>query len=155
MKQKKRWILLLQCFGILLLPFSGKTQKAIITEIKEIHPIRKEINVFPIIQIPGNKKVSFLMNQKMREEALYLDSTGFKKSIFEVAWYGDDDKNPYWEYDDFEYEIFSNTARFINLSISFVGGKHSQFQTLYFLFDTKTGEDISFKKILNSEGKNG
>jgi hypothetical protein len=153
MKQQKHWLLLLQCFCILLLPFFGKTQKAIITEIKEMHPLKKEINVFPVIQIPGNKKVSFLINQKLREEALYLDSTGFKKSIFEIAWFRDDSNNPYWEYDDFEYEVFSNTARFLNLSILFSGGKHCQSQTLYFLFDTKTGEDISFKKILNSEGQ--
>jgi hypothetical protein len=153
MKQQKHWLLLLQCFCILLLPFFGKTQKAIITEIKEMHPLKKEINVFPVIQIPGNKKVSFLINQKLREEALYLDSTGFKKSIFEIAWFRDDNKNPYWEYDDFGYELFSNTDNFINLSILFSGGKHSQSQTLYFLFDTKTGEDISFKRILTKQGQ--
>ena len=118
-----------------------------------MHPLKKEINVFPVIQIPGNKKVSFLINQKLREEALYLDSTGFKKSIFEIAWFRDDNNNPYWEYDDFEYEVFSNTARFLNLSILFSGGKHGQSQTLYFLFDTKTGENISFNKVLNSEGQ--
>lgn len=153
MKQKKRWIVFLQCFCILLLPFFGKTQKAIITEIKEMHPLKKEINIFPVIQIPGNKKVSFLINQKLREEALYLDSTGFKKSIFEVAWLRDDNKNPYWEYDDFGYELFSNTDNFINLSILFSGGKHGQSQTLYFLFDTKTGEDISFNRILTKQGQ--
>lgn len=153
MKQQKHWLLLVQCFCILLLPFFGKTQKAIITEIKEMHPLKKEINVFPVIQIPGNKKVSFLINQKLREEALYLDSTGFKKSIFEIAWFRDDNNNPYWEYDDFGYELFSNTDNFINISILFSGGKHGQSQTLYFLFDTKTGEDISFNRILTKQGQ--
>ena len=129
------------------------SQIAIIKEIKEVNPIRKEQNVFPLVTIPGNISATRRINKTLQEDLLYSDSAGFKKSIFEIVWDRENKNNPGWEYTDFEYKLYSNTSHYSCLSVSFVGGKHLQTQTEYFLFDHSTGKNIKLSKILTSDGQ--
>jgi hypothetical protein len=131
------------------------SQKAIITEIKDTNPISKEKYVFPFVTIPGNKPSTTKINKLLQDEALQIDSSGYKKSIFENIWERENLTGGFdgWTYTDFEYTILSNTDHYVCLSISFVGGKHVQQSTLYFLFDNRTGENVQFVNILNSDGQ--
>ncbi len=129
------------------------SQIANIKEIKEVNPIRKERNIFPLVTIPGNTLATKRINKTLQEDLLYLDSTGYKKSIFEIVWDRENKNNPGWEYTDFEYKLYSSTAHYFCLSVSFVGGKHVETQTEYFLFDNSTGENIKLSKFLTTDGK--
>jgi hypothetical protein len=145
--------ILLQFFFFLLITTTSYSQKAIITEIRDINPSNKEKYVFPLVTIPSNNTSTKKINKIMQEEVLYLDSTGYKKSIFEVAWDRENVNSPGWTYYNFEYKVLSNTDHYVCLRISFVGGKHAQQSTLYYLFDNTSGENVQFVNILNSEGQ--
>ena len=144
---------LLQTICFLFITTSSYSQKAIIKEIIETNPIRKEQNVFPLVTILGNNTATKKINKTLQEDLLYLDSTGYKKSIFEIAWDRENENNPGWEYTDFEYKVYSNTAHHLCLSVSFVGGKHVETQTVNYLFDNSTGENIELSKILTPDGQ--
>ena len=143
----------LQSICFLFITTISYSQKAIIKEIIETNPIRKEQNVFPLVTIPRNNTATKKINKTLQEDLLYLDSTGYKKSIFEIAWDRENENNPGWEYTDFKYKMYSNTAHYFCLSVSFVGGKHLETQTEYFLFDNSIGENIKLSKILTSDGQ--
>jgi hypothetical protein len=128
-------------------------QKAIITKISSVNPNTKEKEFFPVIKIPGNKIATKKINKLIREEALYLDSTGFKKNIFEVAWDRNNPNNPSWEYDSFDFKVYSNKENYTCLQISFVGGKHAQMQEIFYFFDNANGNKISYEQLIDSPGQ--
>ncbi|MES2330583.1 MAG: hypothetical protein V4539_13350 [Bacteroidota bacterium] len=136
---------------ILLFTHSVFAQKAIIKEIREIAPYSKKQYIFPLISIAGNKHAENKINKKLQEEALNLDTPGYKKSIFEEVWEVPESDGR-WVYTDYSYKIY-NTSRCLCLSISFVGGKHREYQTRTFFFDTFTGEQVMLEKLLNNKGK--
>lgn len=146
---------LFQIICFLFITTVSYSQKAIITEIVDTNPISKEKYVFPFVTIPGNKPSTTKINKLLQDEALQIDSSGYKKSIFENIWERENLTGGFdgWTYTDFEYTILSNTDHYVCLSISFVGGKHVQQSTLYFLFDNRTGENVQFVNILNSDGQ--
>ncbi|MBX9734921.1 MAG: hypothetical protein K2X37_12740 [Chitinophagaceae bacterium] len=148
-----KWRLLVIIFLFAQLYLPAFSQQAIITRIKAVNPATKEKEFFPLIQIPGNKTATKKINKLIREENLYLDSTVFKKSIFEAAWNKDNLNNPGWEYDSFNYTVFSNTDKYICLLISFVGGKQLLTQEAYYLFDNVSGDKVNYKQVINIEGQ--
>ncbi len=143
----------LQSICFLFIITTSYSQKAIIKEIRETHPIYKVKNVFPVVTIPSNISSTKKINKVLQEDALYIDSTGYKKSIFEVVWDKENENSPGWVYYDFKYTVLSNTDHYLDLVISFEGGKHAQQSNLYYLFDNNTGENVLFAKVLTSEGK--
>lgn len=143
---------LLAILSFVLLAQSVFAQKAIIKEIREIAPYSKKQYVFPLINIPGNKKAENKINKKLQQAALNLDTSGYKKSIFEEVWEVPDPNDSRWVFTDYSYKIY-NTSRCLCLSISFVGGKHREYQTRTFFFDTFTGEQVMLEKFLNNAGK--
>ncbi len=124
-----------------------------IKEIIETNSRKKAKSVFPIVTIPANISSSKKINSVLQEEALDIDTTGYEKSIFEVAWNKDHKNSSGWEYNYFDYEVLSNTDRYLDLVISFAGGKHEQTQALYFLFENRTGKKIELANLITSEGK--
>lgn len=146
---------LLQTICFLFITTSSYSQKAIITEIKDTNPISKEKYVFPFVTIPGNKSSTKNINKLLQDEALQIDSSGYKKSIFENIWERENLTGGFdgWTYTDFEYKVLSNTDHYVSLSISFIGGRHPYLSTIYFLFDNRNGENIKFNKILTPEGQ--
>lgn len=146
---------LFKVIGLLFITSVGLSQKAIITETKNTNPVSKEKYVFPIITIPGRPASTSKINAILQDELLEIDSTGFKRSIFENVWRDPDARSGHWVFTDFSYEILSNANSYTSLSISFTGGKHDQNQTLYFLFDNSGGNKVAFKELLTPAGRDG
>lgn len=144
---------LITILSFLLFTHAVFAQKAIIKEVSEIAPYSKKKYVFPLINIPGNKKAENKINKRLQEETLNLDSSGYKKSIFELVWEVPDPNDSRWVFTNYSYKIYSNTDQYLCLSISFMGGKYMQDQMYTFVFDTFTGEEIKLEKILNPKGK--
>jgi len=127
-------------------------QKAIIKEIHDKNTITNEKYIFPLVIIPGNKISSEKINTTLRAEALQIPYGTSEKSIFENVWKTNDGDN-HWVLHDFLYHILSNGGNFISMSISFEGGKRDANSTLYFMFDTKSGNKIKIEDLFIEEGK--
>ncbi len=132
---------------------AGLTQKVIIKEIRDTSPFTKDKYVFPLIVIAGNKTAEDKINSQMQDEILGVGKEGIKQSIFEHVWKELNSENDMgWNFHEFSYKIYSNTNRYLCLSITYVGGKHEQTQVVKYLFDIATGNKIELKQLLNSEG---
>lgn len=125
-------------------------QIATFGKIERKNPITKEVYTFPKIIMPEAKSVSDIINFQLQSDMLGVDSGVKEDNIFNKVW-RTIEQTP--TFSDIEYEVIYNNNFILSLSISGQGcGAYCEETTNYFVFNLKTGRNLSLDSLFSKEG---